>query len=108
MTDEPVEKGRKPISNVDVKWPLDDDLPFLYANHFALYETENEVIIVFGNFLPTGFPKRGREEIDQFIQNAEIKPIAKIVVSQGGFKAFMGLLKSRMEELFSEGEEPND
>ena len=89
---------------VNPKWPLEDDLPLVYANQFAIYETEHEVVLIVGYFMPIGFPNRSRAEIEEYLSGAEIKPLAKIVMSHGGFKALSGLLKGKMDE---KGEVPN-
>jgi hypothetical protein len=109
MTEESIEKGRQVIGNV--KWPFEDDLPYLYANHFAVFETPNDVVFVFGNFMPTGLVDRSDDEVKNYLSKAEIQPLAKIVVSREGLKAFLGLLKPKLDELFAqekEGEKPND
>ncbi len=90
---------------INPKWPLENDAPLIYANQFALFETEHEVILVFGNFMPIiSYPNRSREEIEEYLSRAEIKPLAKIVLSHGGFKALLGMLKGKMDE---KGEAPH-
>ena len=90
---------------LELKWPIEDDLPFLYTNHFSISDTGHEIIIVFGNFLPTGFHRRSNEEIEAYLSQAMVKPIAKIVMSHSGFKAFMGLLESKRADFLDPTEE---
>ncbi|MDR3576883.1 MAG: hypothetical protein P4L50_23705 [Anaerolineaceae bacterium] len=82
----------------ELKWPMEDDLPLLYANQFALYETQFEIVLVFGDFFPIGFPNRPQEEFEQFLKNTTVKPIAKIAMSKGAFKLFSDLLIQRIQD----------
>lgn len=100
------ETGENQKLTTDLKWPIEDDLPSLYANHFSITDTGHEVILTFGDFLPTGFHRRSEEEIKSFIDQAEVRPIAKIVMSQNGYKALIGLLE-RGKKLNSEEDEKN-
>ena len=84
---------------INPKWPLEDNLPLVYANQFAIYETEHEVVLIAGNFLPIGILNRSKPEIEEYLSRAEIKPLAKIVMSHGGFKALLGLLKGKIDEI---------
>lgn len=88
------------------KWPVTDQLPFLYANHFSITETEHEVVITFGNFVPTGVLTRSPEEINKYLSSATINPLAKVVMSKAGFEAFLNLLIKRGKdlEIIKEGE----
>jgi hypothetical protein len=81
------------------KWPLDDDLPLLYANNFLVFETEQEIILAFGNFLPTGLANRTENEITKYLDTATVNPVAKIVMAKGAFKAFFEMLKAKNENL---------
>ena len=94
----------------DLKWPLEDDLPFLYAYHFSILDTGHEVVLVFGNFIPTGLPHRSQEEVESYSDQSEIQPVAKIVMSQNGFKAFVGLIEGRIADTSEreKGEFSND
>lgn len=89
---------------VNLKWPLEDDLPLFYANQFALYETDQEVVLIFGSFIPTGFAFRPKEEIEDYLKTAEVKPLAKVVMSHGGWNALLGLIKKNMDR---KGETPH-
>lgn len=95
MPDQPSEGDKIPVS---LKWPLEDDLPTVYANQFAISAPGPEYVIVFGEFLPTGFANRPKQEIEEFLRQASVKPVAKIVVSPEGLEAFYGLLKGYMEK----------
>lgn len=103
MAKTPVE-GR--IPGGEIRWPLEDHLEYLYANHFAVLDTGNEIVLVFGNFLPTGLHRRSPEEIQNYLKTAEVNPVAKIVLSKQGFSAFFELLRSRKKSL--EDEETED
>ncbi len=95
MAENPIPEGQ----TIDLKWPLVDDLHAQYANQFSIADTGNEIILTFGNFLPTGFYKRSQEEIQEYLKDATITPLAKIVLSRAGFHAFFQLLKSRIDDL---------
>jgi hypothetical protein len=96
MNNKPEEAKRVEL---DLRWPLEDDIPYLYANHFAVIDTGHEVILAFGNFLPTGLHKRSDQEVENFLKSSEVNPVAKIVLSPSGFEAFLGLLRNKMTEL---------
>jgi hypothetical protein len=100
--DQPPEGNPIPVTP---KWPLEDDLPLVYANQFAIYETDHEVVLIFGNFMPTGFVFRSQKEIEDYLKTAEVKPLAKVVMSHGGWNALLGLLKTKMDQ---KGETPHD
>ena len=88
----------------DLKWPLEDDLAYQYANQFAITDTGHEIILTFGNFIPIGFHRRTKEDIDSYLMNAEIKPVAKIVISHTGFEALFNMLKGRMDDIEGKSE----
>jgi hypothetical protein len=95
MSDQPTKDDEVSIS---LKWPLDDNLQTVYANQFAISGPGPEYVIVFGEFLPTGFADRPKKEIEEYLRDAVIKPVAKVVVSPEGLEAFYGLLKGYMEK----------
>ena len=95
MSDQPAEDQKL---EVNLRWPLEDDLQAVYANQFAISSVGPEYVIVFGEFLPTGFAHRSKQEIEEYLKHANIKPVAKIVVSPEGLKAFFGLLKGYTEK----------
>jgi hypothetical protein len=93
-----------PMSHVDqdlipvnLKWPLESDLQTVYANQFAISATGPEFVLEFGEFLPTGFANRPREEVEGYLTNAMVKPVARIVVSKEGLEALHGLLGNYIE-----------
>jgi hypothetical protein len=90
---------------IPLRWPLENDLPHLYVNHFAYIDTGQEVIIVAGSLLPTGFWNRSDEEVGEFLDNATVKPLAKLVMTRGGATALLRLLKSQLEEPENESNE---
>ena len=101
----------KPVEGTiigDVKWPLEDDIPYLYANHFALVDTGNEFVLAFGNFLPTGLHQRTQEEIKSYLSEADVNQVAKIVISTNGFTALLNLLNDKMEEIKKNKEPKNE
>jgi hypothetical protein len=102
MMDQPTEEK---LLVENPKWPLEDDLPLFYANQFAIYETDQEVVLIFGSFIPTGFAFRSKEEIKDYLKTAEVKPLTKVVMSRSGWNALYGLIKKRME---LKGETPHD
>ena len=94
MSDQSAEEGNLAVN---LKWPLEDNLQTVYANQFAIAATGPEHILVFGEFLPSGFANRSKQEIEEYLRHATIKPVAKVVVSPEGLGAFYRLLKSYME-----------
>jgi hypothetical protein len=92
MPNQPVEEKA-----INLKWPLEDTLQTVYANQFAISVSGPEYVIMFGEFLPSGFANRAEQEINEFLKNANIKPVAKIVVSPERLQAFYGLLKGFMD-----------
>lgn len=95
MSDQPTEADKL---EVNLRWPLDDNLQAAYANQFAISSVGPEYVIVFGEFLPTGFANRPKQEVEEYLKHASIKPVAKIVVSPEGLKAFFNLLKGYGEK----------
>ncbi|MBI3360887.1 MAG: hypothetical protein HY023_07235 [Chloroflexi bacterium] len=94
MSDQPIEEKFE----VKLKWPLEDSLQAVYANQFALSDFGPEIVIALGEFLPTGLPNRTKEEIEEYLANATIKPVVKIILSPTGLEAFFGLLKGYMDK----------
>lgn len=95
MSDQPAEDQKL---EVNLKWPLEDGLQTVYANQFAISSIGPEYVIVFGEFLPAGFANRSKQEVEEYLKQANIKPVAKVVVSPEGLKAFFGLLKGYMDK----------
>lgn len=78
-------------------WPLDDNLQAVYANQFAISNYGPEVVITFAEFLPSSFANRSKQEIEEYLKNAHVKPVAKVIISREGLDAFFGLLKNYVE-----------
>lgn len=95
--------GSYPVKNL--KWPLEDGLPPLHANNFSLIRTSYEVVLLFGDFIPTGFAGRSQDEIEKYMESATVRPLSKIVMSNEGFRALFNLLKSNYEEVEAEKQE---
>ncbi len=84
---------------VHLKWPTDDNLPALFANQFGIFSTGVETVIFFGEFTSAiMLPGRTLESVSNQLQDATINPIAKIVVTPSGLKAFYNLLKGYVEK----------
>ncbi len=84
---------------VNLQWPLEDGLQAVYANQFAVFGNGPEYVIMFGEFLPSGlFANRPKQEIEEYLKNAKVKPLAKVVLSPAGLETFYGLLKNYMEQ----------
>ena len=98
-------KNKQEIKVQSIKWPLKDNLPFLYANHFAIFGTDNEMVIAFGNFLPTGLPNRDSDELFEFISSAEVTPVAKIVMSKAGYEALLNIMMENVSDSSTSSEE---
>ncbi len=79
-----------------LKWPLDDNIQTVYANQFAISQFGPEIVITFGEFLPASFANRSKQEVEEYIKNASVKLVAKVVLSPEGLKAFAGLLTGYM------------
>jgi len=82
-----------------LKWPLEDGLTPLYVNQFSIIRTQHEVVLVFGEFIPTGLSGRTEEEIRNYLETAEVKPISKIVMSPAGAKALLGIMMDNLKGL---------
>ena len=80
------------------KWPLDTLLQSVYANQFAITRSGSEYVLEFGEFLPTGFSNRSKEEIQAYLDTATIKPVSRIVVSPNGLKAFFNMLDGYLKK----------
>ncbi len=95
MPDQPIEEDKL---LVHLKWPLEDGLQTVYANQFAISGPGPEYILMFGEFLPAGFANRSKQEIEEYLRDATIKPVAKVVISPEGLEAFYSLLNGYMEK----------
>ncbi len=83
---------------VHLKWPAEDQLPALFANQFGIFSTGVEHVIFFGEFTSSLLlPGRTRESVVSQLNDAAINPVAKIVVTPEGLKAFYNLLKGYVE-----------
>ena len=90
MTDQ---TATQTMIQVQLKWPTDDNLQAQYANQFGIAGFGNEFVLMFGEYLPTWvLSGRSEEETKTLLQNALVKPIAKVVVTKDGLKAFASLL----------------
>jgi hypothetical protein len=87
------------------KWPLEDSIPSLYANHFSIVRTPHEVVLVFGEFIPTGLSNRSKDEIQSYLETATVRPISKIVISYAGAKALFAIMKENLEKMAQEERE---
>lgn len=94
----PEQSVKEPDFAINLKWPLEDDLPAIYANQFAVSVLGSETVITFGEFLPAGLHNRSRQEIEDYLRDATVRPVAKIVISPAGLEAFYGLLKGFVEK----------
>ena len=61
--------------------------------------------MAFGAFLPNSFSNRPESEVRHYLQNASVKVVAKVVVSQDGLQAFYNLLKNYFERKSEKGEQ---
>jgi hypothetical protein len=84
------------------KWPFEDGLEPLYANQFSIARTPHEVVLVFGEFIPTGFSRRSSEEINDFLETALVRPLSKIIMSPAGAKALMTIMTDSLKDLVVE------
>jgi len=96
MSDNPHDEQ---VVQQQLKWPLEDGLAPLYANQFSIMRTPHEVVLVFGEFIPTGFYGRTEEDIRNYLETAEVKPISKIVMSPAGAKALLGIMLDNLKDL---------
>jgi hypothetical protein len=84
------------------KWPIEDGLEPLYANQFSILKTPYEVVLVFGEFNPTGFSGRSTEEIQEYLGKAEVTPVCKVIMSQAGAKALLAIMTDSLKEFSNE------
>ena len=84
------------------KWPFEDGLTPLYANQFSILKTPYEFVLVFGEFNPTGFSGRSKEELQEYLDKAEVKPVCKVIMSQAGAKALLAIMVDSLRELSNE------
>jgi hypothetical protein len=85
------------------KWPLEDNLMAIYANQFAITQYGPEIVVTFGEFLPTGLAGRPEAEVEEYLNNASVKPLAKVVMTPAGLEALYGLLKGYMDRKQTQG-----
>ena len=80
-----------------IDWPLDFDVPSLYANQFAVAGSDEVVHITFGEISPPIITERN---IAQFRERDSIlvKPKISVVVSQRGYQALVRLLVNSLEK----------
>jgi hypothetical protein len=79
---------------VNLKWPLEDNLQAVYSNQFAISGAGPEYILTFGEFLlPGGLFQHPQTDIDEYLKNASVKPVAKIVLSHKALEALANMLK---------------
>ncbi len=81
------------------KWPIEDGLPSIFANYFSITSTPQEVVLVFGDFIPTGFSGRSEEEIKSYVKNATVRPVSKVVMTHAGAKALFAIMKENLENI---------
>jgi hypothetical protein len=77
-------------------WPIEDNLTPIYSNAFAAFVGPEDVVILFGDFLPTGIHFRNTKEVEDYVKTATIKPQVKIVMSISSFKIFYKVINDRM------------
>ena len=83
---------------VNVVWPLENDLPVVYANQFALYNLGDEAVLVVGHVLPTGLSGHDEPEIHAFLDHLEVSVGAKILMTQAGLHALRELLERNIQD----------
>ena len=96
-TNSPKKENNIPIPQL--YWPLEDNLTPIYSNAFAAFAGPDNVIILFGDFLPTGIHFHSKEEIEEYVKTATIKPQVKIVMSIKAFNEFYKVIKDRVDGL---------
>lgn len=101
----PNEKPSEDIVELNLRWPLEDDIQAVYSNQFAIAHPGPEVILTFGAFLPSSFSNRSDTEVREFLKNAQVNVVAKIIVSPQGLQAFYNLLTSYMERISEKGKQ---
>jgi hypothetical protein len=84
----------KPIK---IRWPIESDVPLVWANQFAFLNTGHEVVLSFGQFVPT-LHNVTEEEIEEYVKNATVEPVARIVMTPDGLWALFGLLERNIKE----------
>lgn len=88
------------------RWPIESDMPFLYANNFSISRIDDLYFLEFGQLVPTGLAHRTEDEIkDHLTKGTNVSPVAKIVTNEKGMRAFYNLLKGKLEAEFAQNQE---
>jgi hypothetical protein len=91
---------------IRVKWGTDEDIPALYANNLIVsFAGGAEFHLIFGHLSP--ILSLGLEE-NEIPDTIFIKPVAKIVISPKGMKAFIKALNENYEKYESEQKDIED
>lgn len=90
-------------------WPLETGGESIFANQFEYTTVGDELIVIsFGTYLPTGFKGHSPDEIDEFLSNAVVEPVARIVMTRTDFQSFYELLKGFIEYKEKQAEDDRD
>ena len=83
--------------DVSLRWPIETNVPSYYANQFAIMKSSNEVIVTIGRYFPN-FIRRSEEEIEAYLKDAEVEPLAQLVMSPAGFEALATLMSQYLKQ----------
>jgi len=91
---------------IRIVWDSGDDLPILYANQlFVSHSSETEFHLVFGLLSP---PLTLGLQENELPDRIHVKPVAKIIVSPEGMKAFSELLVGNYKKFAERHKEDKD
>lgn len=83
--------------DVSLRWPIETNVPTYYANQFAIMKSSNEVILTIGRYFPN-FIRRSEEEIEAFLKDAQVEPLAQLIMSPSGFEALASLMSAYLNQ----------
>jgi hypothetical protein len=94
MAEKPEAKGTDEGVSIDVYWGSGEDLEPIYADQLHLQSINQQYYLTFGQLRPP-LVKEG-VPVDKIV--AEIRPVAKLIVTREAFKRIAKLLNKHMKE----------
>ena len=107
MTDQPKSDDPQTGDSIEfrLKWPFGMPMQSVYANQFSVTNTGTEIILEFGEFLPTGLSNLTKDEIAKKASGLEIRPVARIILSPHGLKALSNLIRPTADNIILSGDQ---
>lgn len=102
MTNEKESKvtSKKQPVKIPLRWPENVNLPTIYANQLFISHVGPEFFLIFGEVTPPLWTEVSPKKVDA-LGSLEVKPVAKIAVSQEAMPAIAKVIQENVEQFLA-------